>query len=164
MKFTAQIKGISYNTIPGFKCFMCLFSFAVLARLLATLDGTSCSSKEIMETFAKKNSYKENPTSMSLYSLLVILLFVVHLQPRCITQIYSKQLNCISLIHKPDAFVIDLPPPLPLYSQDILWYVSAYGTAPSGLWGSAWLPSGAQQKEMKQTRLTFSKQTLVVFL
>lgn len=57
---------------------------------------------------------------MSLYSLPVILLFVVHLQPRYITQIYSKKLNCISLIHKPDAFVIDLPPPLPLYSQDIL--------------------------------------------
>lgn len=58
--------------------------YSVSKTTSATLDGTSCSSKEIMKPFAKKNSYKENPTSMSLYSLPVILLFVVHLQPRYI--------------------------------------------------------------------------------
>lgn len=45
MKFTTRIKDLSYNTVPSyyisFKCFTCLFSFAALGRLHATLDGTS---------------------------------------------------------------------------------------------------------------------------
>lgn len=42
--------------------------------------------------------------------------------------------------------------------------LAAHGIAVSCLWGSAWLLSGAQQKEMKQTHLPFYKQTLVVCL
>lgn len=37
---------------------MCLFFFAALARLPATLDGPISSSKEIIKTFAKKNYNK----------------------------------------------------------------------------------------------------------
>lgn len=50
----------------------------------------------------------------------------------------------MSLVHKLDAFTIDVPPLLPLSSQDVLGCVSAYGIAISGLWGSAQLPGGAQ--------------------
>lgn len=56
---------------------------------------------------------------MSLYKVLVILLIVTYLQPKCITQRYTKELNCVSLVHKSDLFVVVLPPLL-LYSQDIL--------------------------------------------
>lgn len=61
MKFTTQIKGLFYNTVPSyyisFKCFTCLFSFAALARLHATLDGTSGSlQKQLLE----KNSNKKH--------------------------------------------------------------------------------------------------------
>lgn len=45
MKFTTQIKGLSFNTVPSysisFKSFTCLFSFEALGRLHATLDGTN---------------------------------------------------------------------------------------------------------------------------
>lgn len=55
MKFTTQIKGLFYNTDPSyyisFKCFTCLFALAALARLHATLDGTSGSLKK---TIARK--------------------------------------------------------------------------------------------------------------
>lgn len=56
---------------------------------------------------------------MSLYKVPVILLIVTYLQPKCITQRYPKELNCVSLVHKSDLFVVVLPP-LFLYSQDIL--------------------------------------------
>lgn len=61
---------------------------------------------------------------MALYRLPVLLLVFVHLEPRCVTRIYVKKINRISLVHEPDAldciFVIALPPLLPLNSQGIL--------------------------------------------
>lgn len=90
MKFTAQIKGLSYNTVPSyyisFKCFTCLFSFAALARLHATLDGTS---GILQKQLPEKNLIKNN-TSVALFKVPEILLIATHLQPKCITQRYLK--------------------------------------------------------------------------
>lgn len=90
MKFTTQIKGPSYNTVPSYyiylKYFTCLFSFAALTRLHVTLGGTSGS---LLKQMSEKIPRKNKP-SVVLYKVAKILLIAMYLQPRCINQRHLK--------------------------------------------------------------------------